>query len=58
MDTGETVEEMKPSSEIEVQRVCKDMAEAIEPVVALFQQTTRGSVYFEGQKRGVRNLCL
>jgi glutathione S-transferase len=48
---------MKPSSEIDVQRICEDMAEAMKPVVALLQQTREG-VYFEGQEPGFADFVL
>ncbi|KAL4769745.1 hypothetical protein BDW60DRAFT_224618 [Aspergillus nidulans var. acristatus] len=54
---GKAVEEMKPSSEIDVQRICEDMAEAMKPVVALLQQTREG-VYFEGQQPGFADFVL
>jgi glutathione S-transferase len=50
---------MEPSSEVEVQGIRKDMADAMKPVVALLQQTKRERwVYFEGEEPGFADFVL
>ncbi|KAL4816750.1 hypothetical protein BDW67DRAFT_190731 [Aspergillus spinulosporus] len=56
---GKTVEETKPSSEVEVQRICEDMVKAMKPVITLLQQATKGGgLYFEGEKPGFADFVL